>query len=80
MNTDDLNERDGFVVTINGAQVVLPEATLPTLRTALRAKGIVTFAAVVDGEEVSNPMTLVDAIAQNKSVEIRTYAKPGAAA
>lgn len=78
MEIDELEQPEEFAVTVNGSKVVLATATLEALRAALRAKGIVTFAAVVNGDECSNPASLVEAIANGEQVEIRTYAKPGA--
>jgi len=65
-------------VSINGSSTTLTAPTLDALRAALRAAGVVTFVAVVDGQEVADPDAIVEGLADGSTVEIRTYAKPGA--
>ncbi len=64
-------------VNINGRVTTLAEPTLDALRGALRTAGVVTFAAIVDGVEESDPSRLVTALEAGEPIEIRTYAKPG---
>lgn len=77
MNTDELTAPEYFI-SVNGTRERLADATMEALREVLRKKGIVTFAAVVDGAECNSPAELVEEIKAGNNVEIRTYAKPGA--
>ena len=78
MEISQLNDTPSTTVSINGAHTALTAPTLEALRSALRAAGVVTFVAVVNGQEVADPNMVVAGLEEGANVEIRTYAKPGA--
>jgi len=79
-NMNDLSSHSAGVLRINGEVVNVPEGAnvIDLLRTETRRRGITTFSAFVNGDELNDLSEISDSLCEGKVVEVRTYAKPGA--
>ncbi len=82
-NTSDLAEavETAGELRVNGERVALSadDNVLDVLKRETARRGITTFAAYVNGRELNSLDEIAEAIDDGNVVEVRTYAKPGAA-